>query len=34
MEDEARERRIVDAAFICSEVYEGIKKRVKTKPRR
>jgi hypothetical protein len=34
MEDEARERRIVDEALICSEVYEGIEKRVKTKTRR
>jgi hypothetical protein len=34
MEDEASERRIVDEVFICSEVYEGIEKRVKTKTRR
>lgn len=34
MEDEARERRIVDEALIYSEVYEGIEKRVKAKPRR
>lgn len=33
MEDEARERRIVDEALICSEVYGGIEKRVKTKTR-
>ncbi len=34
MEDEARERRIVDEGIIRSEVYEGIEKRVKTKTRR